>query len=345
MNTLSIQRPRPSIEAFSLAKMAMVARNADLYEKLVTFQVHTRDPRCPFAEALPLRAHARSPEKSDDVFCNVENRMAPIPAINILVRSDRVRGHPDLDATCLGGTDAGAHRGNHFGHLRFDPSQRHSHPSFGRVLSGAFSRSNHQPNRGHRSRRALRSGLTYARGPVALGSSGARATELVALAYKFPEARVAFSGGSADLLGGGISEADVAEIFFSQLGLPRDRVTFERKSRNTYENATFTRELLQPKPIENWVLVTSAFHMPRAVGAFKRAGFSVTPFPVDYFTFGDRGDYLRYTFSPIEALQLTDTAVKEWVGLTIYWLTGKTSEFLPRACSFPARSNAAFIWR
>jgi uncharacterized SAM-binding protein YcdF (DUF218 family) len=184
---------------------------------------------------------------------------------------------------------------------------------------------------------ALNASLTRARGPIALGSSGARVTEALAMAFHFPNARLVFSGGSGDLLGGGISEGEVAEDFFSELGLARERLMVERKSRNTFENAQFTRALVRPKPGDVWVLVTSAFHMPRAVAAFESAGFNVTPCPVDYYTFGDPLDYWTYTLAPFRALPLIDTAVKEWVGLTVYWLSGKTTDFLPAAVRLAVR--------
>ena len=176
---------------------------------------------------------------------------------------------------------------------------------------------------------ALDVSLTRARGPIALNCSGARLTEALALAYRFPKARLIFSGGSADLLGNGVAEGDVAKEFFSELGLSMDRLTIERKSRNTSENAQFTRDLVEPEPGQRWVLVTSAFHMPRAVASFQNAGFQVTPYPVAYFTFGDASDYWAYMFSPLSALSLINVAVKEWVGLAVYWVSGKTISFLP----------------
>jgi uncharacterized SAM-binding protein YcdF (DUF218 family) len=185
---------------------------------------------------------------------------------------------------------------------------------------------------------ALNAPLTRARGPIAFSPAGARVTEALALAHYFPRARLVFSGGSADLLGAGIPEGDVVEEFISELGLPMDRVTIERKSRNTFENARFTFDLVDPKPGDMWILVTSAFHMPRAVASFEKAGFHVAPHPVDYFTFGDQGDYWAYTLAPLQSLRLIDIAVKEWAGLTIYWVLGKTADFLPKAATFPTQS-------
>ncbi len=140
------------------------------------------------------------------------------------------------------------------------------------------------------------------------------------------------------MLGNGTPEGDVAEEFISELGLPIDRVTIERKSRNTFENARLTFELVKPKPGDTWILVTSAYHMPRAVASFEKAGFHVAPHPVDYFTFGDQGDYWAYTLAPLQSLKLIDIAAKEWAGLTLYWALGKTAEFLPKAATFPTHS-------
>ena len=173
--------------------------------------------------------------------------------------------------------------------------------------------------------------LTRARGPIALATSGARMTEAVALGYHFPNARLVFSGGSGDLLGTGEPEGNVAKEFFSELGVSADRVIIEGKSRNTQENAQFTHDLIKPRTGDRWVLVTSAFHMPRAVAAFRKAGVEVEPYPVDYWTLGERQDYWNYTFAPSDALPLMDTAAKEWIGIAVYWLSGKTAELLPPA--------------
>lgn len=100
----------------------------------------------------------------------------------------------------------------------------------------------------------------------------------------------------------------------------------ERRSRNTYENAVFTKALVAPKPGERWLLVTSAYHMPRSVGLFRRAGFLVEPYPVDW-RIGER----VFAFENVSAdgLFRTDIAVREWLGLLAYRLSGRTGELLP----------------
>ena len=109
-----------------------------------------------------------------------------------------------------------------------------------------------------------------------------------ALARRFPNARVVFSGGSANLISNDAREADFAGAIFESLGVDKSRLIMERESRNTQENAEFSKALVKPKEGERWVLVTSAFHMPRSVGLFRKAGFAVEPYPVDWRV-GGRG--------------------------------------------------------
>ena len=91
----------------------------------------------------------------------------------------------------------------------------------------------------------------------------------------------------------------------------------------------FSKQIAQPKPGERWLLVTSAYHMPRSIGVFRAAGFAVEAYPVDWRT---RGSRMRWRPFPTlgEGSGATDTAVREWVGLLAYWLTGRSSELFPR---------------
>jgi uncharacterized SAM-binding protein YcdF (DUF218 family) len=94
------------------------------------------------------------------------------------------------------------------------------------------------------------------------------------------------------------------------------------------ENAVFSKAIVQPKPGERWLLVTSAYHMPRAIGVFRKAGFPVESYPVDWRTRGAK-DALRPFGAMSDELRRTDTAVHEWVGLAVYWLIGHSSELFP----------------
>jgi uncharacterized SAM-binding protein YcdF (DUF218 family) len=170
--------------------------------------------------------------------------------------------------------------------------------------------------------------VSEARGVVKLDDAAERITATVELAVRYPNARIIFSGGSAALMFDQLPEAPFAVREFEALGIARDRITAEEQSRNTVENAVFSRLIANPKPGERWLLVTSAFHMPRAMAVFRAAGFPVDAYPVDWRTRGPV-DLLRLSGSLSEGLARTDTAVHEWVGLVAYRLTGRTNEFFP----------------
>jgi len=136
-----------------------------------------------------------------------------------------------------------------------------------------------------------------------------------------------FSGGNASLFSG-LSEADFALSFFESLGVPRDRITLETQSRNTAENAVFTKQLIAPKPGEHWLLVTSALQMPRAIGAFRQAGFPVEAYPVDYQTDGWK-DLWSFPGSLMGGINRLNTAVHEWLGLLAYWIAGRIPVLFP----------------
>src|SRR5262249_14523189 len=152
------------------------------------------------------------------------------------------------------------------------------------------------------------------------GESGERITVLAELTRNFPQARLVYSGPGDD----GAAESLLRK--FARLGGDREHVTMERRSRNTFENAVYSRELIKPNLNERWLLVTAALHMPRAIGCFRRAGFKVEGYPIQY-TSGDRW----WTAFGLGANALTqlDAAMKEWIGLVVYRLTGKTNELFP----------------
>jgi uncharacterized SAM-binding protein YcdF (DUF218 family) len=159
--------------------------------------------------------------------------------------------------------------------------------------------------------------------PLKLNESGERILALIELARRFPSARLVYTG-----TGDPISEAEEVANRISALGIDPTRLILERQARNTFENAQFSAKLLEPKPGERWLLVTSAWHMPRAVGCFRRAGFVVDAYPVDFRTAGPSDLAMPYYFGS-DGLAQMDFALKEWVGLVVYWLTGKTDALLP----------------
>jgi uncharacterized SAM-binding protein YcdF (DUF218 family) len=170
--------------------------------------------------------------------------------------------------------------------------------------------------------------ISKARGEVHLIEGAERLTAGVELASRFPKARLVYTGGSGRLLSSGASEAEQARRLWIDLNIPAARILIEDRSRNTYENAVFTRDLLKPVPGETFVLVTSAYHMPRSVGLFRKAGFAVVPVPVDYRTAGTLQDLVPKRLAD-EGLALVDLSLREWIGLAAYYATGKIDQLLP----------------
>jgi uncharacterized SAM-binding protein YcdF (DUF218 family) len=171
---------------------------------------------------------------------------------------------------------------------------------------------------------AIEPGRSAALGMVSLNDNAERMTEVARLARRYPDARIVFTGGSAALVSSAPPESAFVLELFESFGIPRSRVTLEERSRNTRENAIFTKALIDPKPAERWLLVTSAAHMPRSVGVFRNIGFPVEAYPVDW-----RASDWRGVPWPLAGLNMLDAASKEWVGLIAYRLAGYTSELLP----------------
>jgi uncharacterized SAM-binding protein YcdF (DUF218 family) len=173
------------------------------------------------------------------------------------------------------------------------------------------------------------------RGQIRFTEAAGRMTEAVRLAHLHPQAKLVFTGGSAQLTGPVTrTEADDAAQFFEAMGIERGRVILEDQSRNTRENATGTAELLKanglsPKPGERWLLVTSAYHIPRAMGVFRKAGLSLEAWPADYYTSGSMRELIRPPHRWSWSFSLVDDTAKEWVGLMAYRWAGYTDELLP----------------
>jgi len=175
---------------------------------------------------------------------------------------------------------------------------------------------------------AVETKLTEARGIPALNGAAERMTEAVVLLHRYPQARLVFTGGSGSLLPGQVTEAEVARRLWQDMGVPAGRMTFETESRNTHENAVNTFRLVQPKPGETWLLVTSASHMPRSMGVFRKAGWQVTAWPVNYRTGPGTTEWLDPSLGA--RIQALEWNIREWIGLTAYWLLGRTDALFPR---------------
>jgi uncharacterized SAM-binding protein YcdF (DUF218 family) len=171
--------------------------------------------------------------------------------------------------------------------------------------------------------------LSAVHGVAVFEAPADRIIAAAALARRYPSARIVLSGGNNNLVfSNAARESDVAAAVLESLGLAKERLIVERRSRNTVENAEFSKTLAAPKPGERWLLVTSAFHMPRAIGVFRKAGFEVEPYPVDR-RMGKREDLLTFSSRSAERLNRLDLATREWMGLVSYWIAGDTSALFP----------------
>jgi uncharacterized SAM-binding protein YcdF (DUF218 family) len=169
--------------------------------------------------------------------------------------------------------------------------------------------------------------VSQARGRVSVNAAGQRLLEASELAHRYPQARIAVVGGTGHLPASGLPEASVMAEFLTAHGVDPRRMLLESRSRNTYENAVFAYEEVKPKAGETWILVTSAVHMPRAVGCFRGARWPVTPYPADYRTTGRLSVWSNWSTS--EELTLVNAAAKEWIGLAAYYLMGRTDALFP----------------
>jgi uncharacterized SAM-binding protein YcdF (DUF218 family) len=172
---------------------------------------------------------------------------------------------------------------------------------------------------------AVRIAATAAHGQVALSGAASRITETLVLARRFPAAKVLVTGGDPAIIPDRPSEAETTRSLLVALGLDEQRLLIEPQARNTFENALYAKRLAEPEPGAVWLLVTSAAHMPRAVGCFRTVGWAVLPYPVDYQT----GAYDLDSVSLESRLSLIDFAVHEWIGLAAYRLLGRTDALFP----------------
>lgn len=163
---------------------------------------------------------------------------------------------------------------------------------------------------------------------VETGASAERFFAFIHLVRKYPHARHLYTGGTGSLNRQRYKGAQVAKLLFEQQGLDISTITFESASRNTFENAKNSYQLMNPESGENWILITSASHMPRSVGCFNKVGWPVIPYSVDHLTSPELKFGLSIGFS--NNLSQLKFAMREWIGLTAYYLTGKTSDFLPK---------------
>jgi len=165
----------------------------------------------------------------------------------------------------------------------------------GIILLGGF----HLDSRVLSNRFDIRSGLSE------------RVAETVRLSKLYPEARILYSGGG--------TEAQLGKKVLIQLGVERERIIIEDRSRNTAENARLSKIIAAPKQGEKWLLVTSAFHMPRAIGAFRAVEFPTEADPVDF----------RSSKADVSGSQQAMLVFREYIALFAYWVSARSKELFP----------------
>ncbi len=170
--------------------------------------------------------------------------------------------------------------------------------------------------------------VTVARGEAAAGGSIERIISFAQLSKAFPEAKLVYTGGSGLVLSQEIKEADVVAPLLDMLGIDPTRVMYESDSRNTYENAIHSKVMVMPSADETWILVTSAAHMPRAMGSFRAARWpDMIAYPADFTYQGN--EILKPPLSMLGGLGRMGGAVHELLGLAFYYLTGKSDALIP----------------
>ncbi|KQW32116.1 hypothetical protein ASE36_07960 [Rhizobium sp. Root274] len=175
---------------------------------------------------------------------------------------------------------------------------------------------------------AFETEVTTARGGIELNQSADRFVEALRLALLHPQAKILVSGGDGSLSGAYEGDAAASLRFFGAFGLPADRLVTEITSRNTDENVQNSRQILAQNGLADCLLITSAFHMPRSVGLFRKAGITVTPWPTDFRTTGKVGLGLDFT-QPTRNAQQMATATREWLGLLAYRALGRIDAVFP----------------
>jgi uncharacterized SAM-binding protein YcdF (DUF218 family) len=171
--------------------------------------------------------------------------------------------------------------------------------------------------------------ISLLRNDISLDSAAGRLIAAVELQRRYPGLRVLFSGGNSNLVFKGRSESDFAARFLENMGVPGGSIAVDNAARNTMENAVNAKKLADPKPGDRWLLVTSALHMPRAMGLFRTAGFPVEAYPVDYKTGGWRDVVAVPSLSLLGGFFRLDPAVHEWEGLFVDWIARRTPVLFP----------------
>lgn len=177
---------------------------------------------------------------------------------------------------------------------------------------------------------AIDTAVTAARGGYEMAQASDRFIETLRLARAHPDAKIIISGGDGSFSGSYAGDGEVARRFFTDFGIAPDRLLSETDSRTTSENVAFSAPMLKEAGLERCLLVTSAYHMPRALGLYERQGIDLVPWPTDYRTTGATALDFDFT-QPALNTQIATTAAREWAALVMAYLGGETLRLIPEA--------------
>jgi len=161
---------------------------------------------------------------------------------------------------------------------------------------------------------------------IQFNSSAERLVESITLIKKYTDAKIIFSGGAGYINKPTMDHAKVAKQFYAQIGLDTNKIIFENKSRNTYENILFSKYIVNPKKNESWIVITSAFHMNRAMFIGEKINWKLTPYAVD-FTQSKKIKFIP-NINILNNLNAIQAGSREWIGLIAYYFMGRTSRIL-----------------
>lgn len=172
------------------------------------------------------------------------------------------------------------------------------------------------------------------KGLIELTEQSDRIIEGIIMVQRYSGAKLIIIGGSGSLKQGeNLKEADYLKKLAISLGVNEERIFIERNSRNTHEHAVALAKILHTEEGWQWVLITSAFHMPRSLGCFMKEGLNVIPYPVDYKTTVDvSNNFSIVSFLPTMGnLSSFNIALHEWLGLVTYRFMSYTGSVFPEA--------------
>ena len=159
---------------------------------------------------------------------------------------------------------------------------------------------------------------------INVNDSAERLIESVKIIKKFKNSKVIFSGGSGILNRSDLGHSQVAKSFYSLMGLNTDKIIFENKSKNTFENILFSKNIAKPKNNDRWLLITSAAHMKRAILVGLKQDWYLIPYAVDF------QNTKKFQFTPnlnlLSNLYSFQKASHEWTGLLAYYLMNRTKK-------------------